>query len=135
MRNGSVCPGIPSDPGFGTGALDLRVRDGEHPITRGVTTSRSSTRLLNLEASRIHVLATDEEGCRGPFSGPMSGKEDEPFVSIPGHYSWTFDAIPFRTLVFRGIAWSARQPEHRLDGVVLEGARVQETGPSDPPGK
>ena len=28
------------------------------------------------------------------------------FVSIPGHYSWTFDDPLFRVLLLRGIAWT-----------------------------
>jgi type 1 glutamine amidotransferase len=46
------------------------------------------------------------------------------FVSIPGHYAWTFDDPLFRLLVLRGIAWSARQPVDRLNELVWPGARV-----------
>ena len=42
------------------------------------------------------------------------------FVSIPGHYSWSFDDPLFRVLLLRGIAWTAREPVDRpLTGLFL----------------
>ena len=35
------------------------------------------------------------------------------FVSILGHYSWTFDDPLFRLLLLRGIAWSAGEDADR----------------------
>jgi type 1 glutamine amidotransferase len=46
------------------------------------------------------------------------------FVSIPGHYSWTFDDPLFRVLLLRGICWSAKQPVDRLNELVWPGARI-----------
>ena len=36
------------------------------------------------------------------------------FVSIPGHYTWTFDDPLFRVLLLRGIAWTAGESVERL---------------------
>ena len=47
------------------------------------------------------------------------------FVSIPGHYSWTFDDPMFRTLLLRGIAWSARRDVDRFNNLVTLDARVE----------
>src|SRR5437660_935917 len=46
------------------------------------------------------------------------------FVSIPGHYSWSFDDPLFRLLLLRGIAWSAREPVDRFQSLIWPGARL-----------
>ena len=48
------------------------------------------------------------------------------FVSIPGHYAWTFDDPLFRLLLLRGIAWVAREPVDRFNQLATPGARVKE---------
>ena len=45
-------------------------------------------------------------------------------VSIPGHYSWTFDDPIFRTLLLRGMAWVADEPIDRFNVLVTLGARI-----------
>ena len=47
------------------------------------------------------------------------------FVSIPGHYSWTFDDPIFRIVVLRGLAWVSREPIDRFNALVPLGARIQ----------
>jgi type 1 glutamine amidotransferase len=47
------------------------------------------------------------------------------FVSIPGHYSWTFDDPLFRILLLRGLAWTAKEPVDRFNELALPGARVR----------
>jgi type 1 glutamine amidotransferase len=46
------------------------------------------------------------------------------FVSIPGHYSWTFDDPLFRVVLLRAIAWAAREPVDRFNELVWPGAEV-----------
>jgi type 1 glutamine amidotransferase len=46
------------------------------------------------------------------------------FVSIPGHFSWTFDDPLFRILMLRGIAWAGKDSVDRFNDLVLPGARV-----------
>ena len=46
------------------------------------------------------------------------------FVSIPGHFSWTFDDPLFRTLLLRGIAWAAGEEMDRFNNLVTAGARL-----------
>ena len=47
------------------------------------------------------------------------------FVSVPGHYNWTFDDPFYRLLAFRGLCWVARQPIDRLSELITIGARVE----------
>ena len=46
------------------------------------------------------------------------------FVSIPGHFSWTFDDPLFRTLLLRGIAWTAHEPVDRFNDLVRVGTDI-----------
>jgi type 1 glutamine amidotransferase len=46
------------------------------------------------------------------------------FVSILGHYTWTFDDPLFRALLLRGIAWTAGEPADRLIDLATIGARI-----------
>jgi type 1 glutamine amidotransferase len=48
------------------------------------------------------------------------------FVSIPGHYTWTFDDPAFRLLLLRGICWAAGVPEDRLSDLARIGVRMKE---------
>jgi type 1 glutamine amidotransferase len=48
------------------------------------------------------------------------------FVSIPGHFRWTYDDPLYRILIFRGMMWAAHQPMDRLAPLVMAGARVEE---------
>jgi len=48
------------------------------------------------------------------------------FVSIPGHYSWTFDDPLFRLLLLRGICWAGHQSLDRLSDLATIGARLAE---------
>jgi type 1 glutamine amidotransferase len=51
------------------------------------------------------------------------------FVSIPGHFAWTFDDPIFRSLLLRGIAWTANEPVDRFNDLILPGARVKTNAP------
>jgi type 1 glutamine amidotransferase len=54
------------------------------------------------------------------------GTKGRVFISIPGHYTWTFDDPLFRVLILRGIAWSARDADvDRLTPLATQGARIQ----------
>ena len=48
------------------------------------------------------------------------------FVSIMGHYTWTFDDPLFRTLLLRGIAWSAHEPVDRFNNLIEAGLTIEE---------
>ena len=47
------------------------------------------------------------------------------FVSIPGHYMWTFDDPVFRAVLFRGIAWTGHRNVDRFNDLVTLDARIE----------
>ena len=71
------------------------------------------------------MIATGvEDGQPQPLFWTMEHGPGRVFVSIPGHYMWTFDDPLFRTLLLRGMAWTAKEPVDRFNELVLPGARV-----------
>ena len=103
-------------------------RKGGHPIVRNFEKVRfhdESYWRLGGDPERINVLATGmEEGKPWPLLWTREEGKGRVFVSILGHYSWTFDDPLFRLLILRAIAWAAKEPVDRFNGVVLPGARV-----------
>ena len=111
------------------GLLDLSFSDTNHPVLRGF---KSPMRLHDesywalVGDTAFHTLATaiEQEKARPLFwtrEIPGSEKTGRVFVSIPGHYSWTFDDPLFRILLLRGMAWTAREPVDRFNNVVDAG--------------
>jgi putative heme-binding domain-containing protein len=76
---------------------------------------------------RVKLLASAvEEGTSRPQIWTLEEGQGRVFVSIPGHYNWTFDDPVFRALAFRGLCWAARQPIDRLAELIPIGARIAE---------
>jgi hypothetical protein len=115
---------------FRHGPLELSFPDAAHPITR----SFGKTRFLdesywNLagDPNKLHVLATGiEQDAPQPLMWTREHGKGRVFVSILGHYTWTFDDPLFRILLLRGIAWAAHQPADRWLDLATIGARVVE---------
>ena len=63
-----------------------------------------------------------EDGQPQPQIWTVEPQNGRVFVSIPGHYSWTFDDPMFRILLLRGIAWAAHEPIDRFNDLVWPGA-------------
>jgi type 1 glutamine amidotransferase len=124
--------GLAWGPGarFRHGMLDLTFPDSKHPITRGFTKARfldESYWRLTGDPKSIHVLATGiEDKTPQPLFWTAQRGEGRVFVSILGHYTWTFDDPLFRILMLRGIAWAAREPVDRWLDLATVGARVGE---------
>jgi putative heme-binding domain-containing protein len=76
-----------------------------------------------LAADRVLASAVEEEADQ-PQIWTVEPRRGRIFVSIPGHYSWTFDDPLFRVLLLRGIAWAAREPVDRFNDLVLPGAEI-----------
>ncbi|HTL28677.1 MAG TPA: ThuA domain-containing protein, partial [Tepidisphaeraceae bacterium] len=77
------------------------------------------------DPSRVHVLASGEEaGRQRPLMWTYERGKGRVFVSILGHFTWTFDDPLFRTLILRGICWAGNEPADRLGSLVTMGARV-----------
>ena len=116
---------------FRHGPVDLKfAADSKHPILRNMTNAHfEDESYWNLvgDPSKINLLASgEEEGKQRPLLWTYERGKGRVFVSILGHYSWSFDDPLFRTLVFRGMAWSANEPVDRFNGLVPIGARIGE---------
>ncbi len=111
------------------GPLDVSFRSGsDHPIARNFEAleliDESYWKLLG-DPTKIQTIATVvEAGEVHPMFWTMEPDRGRVFVSIPGHYSWTFDDPLYRTLLLRGIAWSARESVDRFNNLVLLGASM-----------
>jgi putative heme-binding domain-containing protein len=110
----------PLDLGFETGA--------RHPIARNFTKvhfhDESYWQLIG-DPKRIRLLASSvEDGQPRPQFWTLEPDKGRVFVSIPGHYSWTFDDPLFRILLLRGMAWTAKEPVDRFNELAFIGARL-----------
>ncbi len=113
---------------FRHGPLNLSF--AAHPITAGLTqTHFEDESYWNLVGNKtnLQLVATGpEEGAPQPLMWTREQGKGRIFVSIPGHYSWTFDDPIFRLLILRGMAWSSHQPLGRFDDLVTIGARISD---------
>lgn len=114
---------------FRHGPLDLGFETGDgHPISRNLDqlqlVDESYWNLVPAEDA-ANVLATGvEEGEPQPLFWTLEPSRGRVFVSIPGHFSWTFDDPLYRVLLLRGIAWTAGEPVDRFNELVTIGARM-----------
>jgi putative heme-binding domain-containing protein len=124
--------GLASNPTikYRHGPLDLTLTDPKSPITAGLPSPLrfvdESYWLLVGDPSRVDVLATGvEEGEPRPLIWTRRQGEGRVFVSILGHYIWTFDDPLYRLILLRAIAWTADQPIDRLIDLSTVGARLE----------
>jgi putative heme-binding domain-containing protein len=115
---------------FRHGPLDVEFSRSKHPITRGIErlhlVDESYWNLVG-DPAAIDVLGTGKEGgVPRPLFWTRSRGKGRVFVSIPGHYTWTFDDPLFRLLILRGMAWTAGEPVDRFNELTTLGARVAE---------
>jgi len=112
---------------FRHGPLDLKF-DGKHPISMGFERVKfidESYWRLTGNTKSINVLAVgSEDGADQPLFWTREHGKGRVFVSIPGHYNWTFDDPLFRLLLLRGMAWAAHQPIDRFRPLIWPGARI-----------
>jgi type 1 glutamine amidotransferase len=115
--------------GFRHGEENLAFNSSaKHPITRNFDTLKLFDETYwkmagSLPADR--VLATCvEDGKPQPQIWSLEPGKGRVFVSVPGHFSWTFDDPLFRVLLLRGIAWAAHEPVDRFNDLVWVGAEV-----------
>ncbi len=116
---------------FRHGTLELGFEPGrKHPVARNFNRVRfhdeSYWRLVG-DPKRINLLATGKEaGEDRPLFWTLEPARGRVFVSIPGHFAWTFDDPLFRVLLLRGIAWATREPVDRFNDLVAPGARLKD---------
>lgn len=118
--------------GYRHGPLDIDFSPaGDHPVARNfdrIEWYDETYWRLRGDESQIMLLGTsEEEGETTPqfwtFQPPAGGRV---FVSIPGHYMWTFDDPAFRLLLMRGIAWAGGRNVDRFDQLITLDARLAE---------
>ena len=112
------------------GELDIDFSPGlSHPIARNFERIRwvdESYWMLAGDPSQIRLLGTSlEEGQPQPQFWTVERGKGRVFVSIPGHYMWTFDDPTFRTMLLRGIAWAGHRDVDRFNKLVMLDARVK----------
>ncbi|QDV37764.1 ThuA domain-containing protein [Tautonia plasticadhaerens] len=115
---------------FRHGPLRVDLSGAEHPITRGFEmldiVDESYWNLVG-DPGSVEVLGTGiEDGEPRPLFWTRRVGEGRVFVSIPGHYTWTFDDPLFRMLILRGIAWVAGEPVDRFNELATLGARLRD---------
>ena len=122
---------------FRHGPLDLGFESGkDHPIGRNfdkVHFHDESYWQMQGDLSKINLIASGiEDGEPRPLFWTLepavanAKEQGRVFVSILGHYSWTFDDPLFRILLLRGIAWSAKEPVDRFNELATIGVKLTE---------
>ncbi len=115
---------------FRHGPLEIDFSKSKHPITRGFEKLRLlDESYLNLvgDAASVDLIGTGvEDGQPRPLFWSRQAGAGRVFVSIPGHFTWTFDDPLFRILILRGIAWTAKEPVDRFNELATLGARMTE---------
>lgn len=113
---------------FRHGPLTLDIHNTEHPIVRNFSRlqlyDESYWKLTGNPGDVTLLASSTEDGMATPQMWVRDHQPGRVFVSIPGHYNWTFDDPLFRILLLRGIAWTAREPVDRFNDLVYPGARV-----------
>ena len=103
-------------------------RGAKHPISRNFDRLKLFDETYWKMAGSLppdRILATAvEDGEPQPQIWTLEPKGGRVFVSIPGHFSWTFDDPLFRILLLRGLAWAAHEPVDRFNDLVWPGADV-----------
>ena len=107
-----------------------------HPIGRNfdkVHFHDESYWLMQGDPAKVKLIATGmEDGEPRPLfwtfepAVPNAKQQGRVFVSILGHYSWTFDDPLFRILLLRGIAWSTNEPVDRFNELATLGVTLAE---------
>jgi putative heme-binding domain-containing protein len=137
VEGGSEAGGLAARIGLASHSAQTKYRHGpidlvfdpaiRHPVARGLDrlgfVDETYWNLVPGDGATPTILArAQEDGATHPqfwtTEPPGGGRV---FVSIPGHYSWTFDDPLFRLIVLRGLAWSAREPVDRFNPLVRAG--------------
>jgi len=115
---------------FRHGELNIDMHPGaDHPIARNfdrIELLDETYWKLTGHPTKLDLIGTSiEDGEPQPTFWTVERGHGRVFVSIPGHYAWTFDDPMFRTLLLRGIAWAARRDVDRFNKLVTLDARVE----------
>jgi type 1 glutamine amidotransferase len=118
------------DSAFRHGKLDIDFSGAKQPITRGFTKLRrvdeSHWNLVGDPASVDALGKGLEDGRVRPVFWIRQAGTGRVFLSIPGHYSWTFDDALFGLLILRGIPWCANELVDHFNELASVGASIGE---------
>jgi type 1 glutamine amidotransferase len=113
----------PQDVDFSPGVA------AKHPIARNFTRVKWVDETywgLTGDPADLDLIATQEEdGAPQPLFWTVEQGPGRVFVSIPGHYAWTFDDPAFRLLLLRAIAWTGHRNVDRFNDLVTLDARIE----------
>jgi type 1 glutamine amidotransferase len=131
---------------FRHGKVNLKIAATDHPIFLGMPKEMQFVDEPYWpfigDKSNINILATSDEMIeRGDDRGKNPGSDRvetipvfwayEPkdtkgrvFVTIFGHYMWTFDDPFFRLMLLRGMGWAAKDDVYRFDKLAIEGVEL-----------
>ena len=138
VEGGAAAPEFAQRIGLASNAAQIKFRHGpldldfsnasQHPISRNFVRIHfhdESYWLLPGDPTRIRVLASGmEQGEARPLFWTSETGRGRVFVSILGHYSWTFDDPLFRILMLRGISWSAGESVDRFNELTTLGVTL-----------
>lgn len=113
---------------FRHGELELHFAKNASPILAGFDklelVDESYWQMIGM-SPHMNVLATAvEDGKEQPLIWTVERGKGRVFVSIMGHYSWTFDDPAYRVLLLRGMMWAAQREPDALAGLATPGARI-----------
>jgi putative heme-binding domain-containing protein len=97
---------------------------GSHPIGRNFSKlSLRDESYWNLvgDPAKLTLLAVggpEAEEVKPPLFWTVESNQGRVFVSVPGHYSWTFDDPLYRIILLRAIAWASHEPVDRFNDLV-----------------
>ncbi len=101
-----------------------------HPLAAGFSAlhlvDETYWGMLGDEARLTLLASAPEDGAERPQMWTREQGGGRVFVSVPGHYNWTFDDPLFRILALRGLCWAGGQPMDRLVELATIGARIAE---------
>ncbi len=119
---------VQSQTKYRHGAVDFTLHP--HPLAAGFSALHLVDETywgLQGDEARLQLLASaPEDGAERPQLWTREHGGGRIFVSVPGHYNWTFDDPLFRILALRGLCWAGGQPMDRLVELATIGARVAE---------
>jgi putative heme-binding domain-containing protein len=103
-------------------------RETRHPVIRNFDTltllDETYWNLVGSLPPNSALATAIEVNAQQPQLWSLEHGRGRLFVSIPGHYSWTFDDPLFRVLLLRAIAWTAHEPVDRFNDLVWPGAEI-----------
>jgi|LakMenE01Jun11ns_1017448.scaffolds.fasta_scaffold9884846_2 type 1 glutamine amidotransferase len=115
--------------------VTLKMPEPRHPIMHGLpdTFTLADECFWNLQGdrSKVTALATSDESVGDKISAePVIWAHEHGkgrvVASTLGHFDWTFDDPFFRTILLRGIAWTAGESPYRFDSLIARGIPLKD---------